>query len=175
MPREIRGKLNNENISDIVRLENAVLYSLRTKTAEQLKNLPDISEGLENKIYLSARVARDLDELYNMIKTKRYTLARIRRLVLSAFLGFDNEFFMKTPPYIRILGFSQCGESHLKNLVALIPVVTRAAQIKSLDDAAQKVFETECRATDIYALSLGKPLECGGEQKIKMLKTEEIL
>lgn len=175
MPREIRGIIQPEHIADINRLENAILYSLRTKSAKELENLPDISEGLHNKIFFSARVATSLDELYNMIKTKRYTMARIRRLVLSAFLGFDNEFFMTTPPYVRVLGFSKQGLSHLKLPQGIIPIITRAAQIKELDDGAKKVFETECRATDIYALSLGVPLECGSEQKIKLLKTEELL
>lgn len=175
MPREIRGIIQEEHVADIKRLENAILYSLRAKTADDFKNLPDISEGLENKIYFSARVATNLDELYNMIKTKRYTMARIRRLVLSAFLGFDNKFFMTTPPYVRVLGFSNKGLSHLKLPQGVIPIVTRAAQIKLLDSDAQEVFDTECRATDIYNLSLKKPLECGSEQRMKLLKTEELL
>lgn len=175
MPREIRGIIQPEHIADIKRLENAILCALRTKTADELKTLPDISEGLHNKIYFSARVATSLSELYNMIKTKRYTLSRIRRLVLAAFLGFDNQFFMTTPPYVRVLGFSNNGLSHLKSPQGLIPVVTRAAQIKELDTDAQKIFDIECRATDIYSLSLCKPLQCGSEQKMKLLKTEELL
>lgn len=175
MPREIRGIIQPEHIADIKRLENAVLYSLRTKTATELENLPDISEGLHNKIYFSARVATSLDELYNMIKTKRYTLARIRRLVLSAFLGIDCRFFMTTPPYVRVLGFSNKGLAHLKTPQGVIPVITRALQIKNLDEDSQKVFEIECRATDIYNLALECPLECGSEQRMKLLKKEELL
>lgn len=175
MPREVRGIITPEQIADISRIESAVLYSLRIKTADQLKNLPDISEGLENKIYFSARVATSLDELYNMIKTKRYTLARIRRLVLSAFLNFDNQFFMTTPPYVRVLGFSNNGLTHLKTPQGIIPVITRATQIKQLELDAQKVFDTECRATDIYNLALSSPLECGIEQRMKLLKMEELL
>ncbi len=175
MPLEIKGILKPDNIADITRLENAILCTLRTKTPEQLRQLPDMSEGLHNKIYFSARVATGLDELYSMIKTKRYTLARIRRLVLSAFLGLDNSFFMQTPPYVRLLGFSQNGECHLKQAQRLIPLVTRAAQIKQLDENSQKIFDIECRATDIYALSLATPLECGNEQRMKLLKTEEII
>lgn len=175
MPHEIRGIINDKDISDLKRLENAVLYSIRTKTADQLKNLPDISEGLENKIYFSARVATSLDELYNMIKTKRYTLARIRRLILSAFLGFDNRFFMTTPPYVRVLGFSENGLNHLKKPQGVIPIITRALQIKQLDSDAQDVFDTECRATDIYNLCLSTPIECGTEQRMKILKKEELL
>lgn len=175
MPREIRGIIQKEHIADIARLENAILYSIRTKSADDFKNLPDISEGLENKIYFSARVATSLDELYNMIKTKRYTMARIRRLILSAFLGFDNQFFMTTPPYVRVLGMSNNGTEHFKKPQGIIPVITRTLQIKQLDEAAQKVFEVECRATDIYNLALNCPLECGSEQKMKFLKTEELL
>lgn len=175
MPREIRGIIQQEYIADISRLENSILCALRTKTADNFKNLPDISEGLENKIYFSVRIATSLDELYNMIKTKRYTLARIRRLVLSAFLELDNQFFMTTPPYVRVLGFSKKGLSHLKSPQGIIPIITRSAQIKELDAQSRQIFETECRATDIYSLALSKPLECGTEQKMKLLKTEELL
>lgn len=175
MPREIRGIIKDEHIANINRLENAILYSLRTKSVDDFKNLPDISEGLENKIYFSVRVAASLDELYNSIKTKRYTLARIRRLVLSAFLGFDNRFFMTTPPYVRVLGFSANGLEHLKTPQGIIPIITRALQIKQLDEDAQAIFETECRATDIYNLALGVALECGTEQRTKILKKEELL
>ncbi len=175
MPREIRGIIQPEHIADIKRLETAILYSIRTKSTDSLENLPDISEGLHNKIYFSARVAKSLDELYNMIKTKRYTLARIRRLVLAAFLGFDNSFFMTTPPYVRVLGFSEAGMSHIKKLPDDMPVITRAAQIKQLSADAQCVFDTECRATDIYNLCLGAPLECGTEQRMKLLKKEELI
>lgn len=175
MPHEIRGIINNEHIANIAKLENAILSVLRTKTADDFKNLPDISEGLENKIYFSVRVATSLEDLYNSIKTKRYTMARIRRLVLSAFLGFGNQFFMTTPPYVRVLGFSEAGVTHLKKPQGIIPIITRAAQIKLLESDAQKVFETECRATDIYNLALGTPLECGTEQRMKLLKKEELL
>jgi predicted nucleotidyltransferase len=172
LPREIRGIITEDMLSDIGRLDTAILALLRTKTADELKTLPDISEGIENKLYFSINVATDLEELYNKIKTKRYTLARVRRLVLSAFLGIDGRFFMTTPPYVRLLGFSKKGEGELKNIKSLVPVVTRAAQIKQLHDESITGFETECRASDLYALSFKKPLECGLEYKIKLLKTE---
>ncbi len=175
MPPVLRGKVNECDIADISRLERAILCTLRTKSVADFKSLPDLSEGLENKLHFSLRVAGSLNELYNMIKTKRYTLARVRRLVLSAFLGLDNEFFMVTPPYVRLLGFSKTGEQHLKNFASIIPIITRAAQIKELDAAAQKVFDVEARATDIYALAFHTPLECGAEFKRKLFKTEELI
>ncbi len=175
MPAEIRGVIQENEVSDIKRLETAILCSLRSKSAEDFKNLPDLSEGIENKLFFASRKATSLDALYNAVKTKRYTLARIRRLVLSAFLGLDNEFFMKTPPYTRILGFSEKGVDHIKKLKGTrAPVVTRVSDIKNLGEKARAVLETESRATDLFALSLATPLECGAEYKNKLLKTEEL-
>ena len=171
MPIPIRGMINEENTADIARIERAILALLRMKSEKDFKNLPDISEGIENKLFFSLRVATSLDELCSMIKTKRYTMARVRRLVLSAALGFDGEFFMTTPPYVRILGFSAAGMESLKSIASIVPVLTKASQIKSLQDAgALKVFETENRASDLYSLAFKTPKECGSEFTAKLLK-----
>ncbi len=163
-----------DSISDITLLDRAVLSALRTKTAEELKMLPDVSEGIENKLFSAIRLAESVEDLYNRVKVKRYTQARIRRLVLSGFIEADNSFFMKPPPYIRVLGFNNRGEAQLKQGAdkSKIPVIARAADIKRLDIAAQQVFETECRATDLFGLTLKKPLPCGLEFSSKIIKTE---
>ena len=173
MPEESLELITPESISDIKRIENAILAVLRTKTEEELSALPDLSEGLENKLYSAIKTAKSLDDLYEKIKVKRYTLARIRRLVLSAFIGADNEFFMKPLPYIRVLGFSKNGSKHLKNLKnSSVPVINRTADINNLSANAKKVFETEAKATDLFGLTLETPLECGIEYTQKIIKTE---
>lgn len=173
MPTELRGFLKKDIISDIRNIESGILSVLRGKPKNELSLLPDISEGLENKLYFSIRVAKSYEELCNITKTKRYSLARIRRLVLSAFLGIDNSFFKKRPPYVRILGFNSKGSNILANITQTeIPIITRVGELKKADGFAAKVFETECRATDLYSLSLFSPQECGAEYTSKLLKTE---
>ncbi|MEE1239099.1 MAG: nucleotidyltransferase family protein [Acutalibacteraceae bacterium] len=174
IPETVFPLFDLQNTADIRRIENAVLAVLRTRSIEELKNLPDISEGLENKLFSEIRVAGSLDDVYNGVKAKRYTLARIRRLVLSAFIGLDNTFFMKQPPYIRVLGFNGRGMALLKEKAgnSEIPVVTRVSEIKELSEASLKLFKTECRATDLFALALPKPAPCGLEYTAKIIKAE---
>ena len=162
------------NIADIRRIEGAVLAVLRTRTLSELKALPDMSEGLENKLFSSIRVATDLYNMYNRVKVKRYTLARIRRLALSAFIGLDGTFFMKQPPYIRVLGFNERGAALLKrsSRSSAVPLVTRVSEIKKLPETAHKLFEAECRATDLFALALPEIAPCGLEYTAKIIKTE---
>lgn len=166
--------LTDDKLSDIKRIDRAILSVLRTKSIDELKNLPDISEGVENKLFSAIRVAGRLEELYNNVKVKRYTLARIRRMALSAFIGMDNSFFMKPLPYIRVLGFSKDGEQLLRTRVSKspVPVVVRTSDINDLSPLCKKVFETEIRATDLFGLSLNEPLECGIEYTSKIIKTE---
>lgn len=172
MPSVLHDVINNECIADNRRLETAILAVLRGKTARDFENLPDIAEGLENRLEFAVRAATDTEELQAQLKSKRYTLARVRRLILSAFLGFDNTFFMKTPPYVRLLGASGAGLAALPRNTP--EIVTRPAQIKALGKDAQKVFDTECKATDIFTLALNVPLEAGLEYKRKFLKAEDL-
>lgn len=164
--------LEESKISDIKRLDRAILAVLRTRSLEELERLPDMSEGLHNKLFAAIKTAKSVDELCEAVKTKRYTLARVRRAVLSAFLGLDNEFFMKSVPYLRVLGFNKTGEKFLKSEIkkSALPIIVRAADIKKAPPEAAKVFETEARATDLFALSTKTPLVCGLEYTAKLIK-----
>lgn len=173
MPGVLHGGAKTGDIADIKKLDTAILAVLRTKTADDFTVLPDISEGLENRLLFAVRSSSTVEELEYQLKSKRYTLARVRRLILSAFLGLDNSFFMKTPPYVRLLGASGKGLDMLSG-GTVYDILTKPSQIKNLGKDAQKVFETECRATDIFTLSLNVPLEAGLEYKRKFLKSEDL-
>lgn len=172
MPPECIKLLENANVSDMKLLERAILSSLRLTSKDDFRNLPDLSEGLDNALFASARQADSYDELCDLLKSKRYTLARVRRLILSAYLRLDNEFFMKTPPYVRILGFNKFGERHLKEFKSSLPLVKRVAEVSTLGKAAIKVLETESRTTDIFSLSLENPQTCGAEYTFKLIKDD---
>ncbi len=172
MDEDILSLFTQDVLSDITRLDTAILATLRQKPLSALQILPDLSEGVENKIYSAIRLATDIQELYNSVKVKRYPLARVRRLILSAFIGADNSFFMKAPPYIRVLGFTKAGEKHLKEHSDdfKLPIIMRVSEIDPLSDGAKKVFETECRATDLFNLSLTVPQKCGLEYTRPLIK-----
>ncbi|MDU7336914.1 MAG: nucleotidyltransferase [Clostridium sp.] len=146
-------------------LENAILSKLRTMSREELSQLPDISEGLENRIYSSIRACASLEQLLISIKSKRYSHARIRRILLSAFLGLNQQELPETPAYIRILAFNETGRNMLRDIrrTATLPIVTNAADFAPLSNDAKAMFETECRTTDLYSLCTPEKGPCGLE------------
>ena len=142
-------------------LESVMLYRLRSMSREEIALLPEISEGLENRIYAAVRTSGSIEELIDGVKTKRYTYARIRRILNYAMLGITAEDHEKQPAYIRILGFNEKGREILKEAgkKAKLPVIIRCADIRT--EAEKDMFRQECYADDIYALSCQKPLPCG--------------
>lgn len=154
------------------RLERAVLASLRCMKRSQIKELPDISEGLENRIFREIQTADSLDSLMNAIKTKRYSHARIRRILMSAFLGLKEQDGEGTPPYLRVLGMSSKGEVLLRNQSPFIamPRILSAKDRLHLDSKGNTVFELESRSSDLYALSLPVPFACGSEYRYSLEK-----
>ena len=169
MPYESAEIFLQTDISYMENIEIAVLSRLRTITAEELNRVPDVKEGIENLIISAAREATSLEELYTLIKSKRYTHARIRRIIMAAFIGIDNSFFKTEPPYVRILGFRRDAITLAPNYPRK-PIVTKVSQIDSLDEYSQKVFKTECRATDLFSLSFKKPKKSGADMTTPMIK-----
>lgn len=157
--------------ADFCKLENTIIYKLRTMTPEDFKRIPDVSEGLEYRFYEAVRNSVALSEILEKIKTKRYTHSRLRRIVLCALLGITEERTNIPVPYIRVLGFNEKGAEVLKQAknTATLPIVSKSSDFKYLDENARKIFELECRARDIFSLCLPVPQVCGKEMTDKLI------
>lgn len=157
--------------ADMKKLEIAMLAKLRTMSAEEIALLPDVTEGLEHRIYEAVRTSQSVDMLLEKIKTKRYTHSRLRRILLCAFLGIDKAQTCEELPYIRVLGFNENGERLLREAKnkASLPIVTRSGQIKNLGDGAERLFALECKARDLAALAYPVPDVCGREMTDKLV------
>ncbi len=170
---EILGKAIAEGKApaDYGRLETAILYKLRTMSVEDYVALPDVSEGLEYRIYDAVRMSASLDEILEKIKTKRYTHSRLRRIILCAFLGITRADVQMPVPYIRVLGFNEKGAALLKEAKkkANLPIITKSSEIKSLGEDAKRCFELECRARDLFSLALPEADICGREMTDKII------
>lgn len=152
--------------ADIKKLEKIIIYKLRSMSVEEIKNLPDVSEGLENRIYNSARVYNSLEEIISEIKTKRYTHARIRRILIYALLNITKADTETDAPYIRILAFNENGAKLLSEIKknAKLPVIINVADdIKKLSGKAKRIFDIDLLSSDIYSLATDKINSSGSD------------
>lgn len=157
--------------SDYSRLEIAILSFLRTASPMDFQGVPDASEGLPNRILAAAQTATSLEELFTLAKTKRYTHARIRRVILCAFLGLQKSMTEGDVPYIRVLGANKTGIELLRQMeqTADLPILKRASDANVLTGRAKKLITAEQHATDLYNLTLPKIRPCGTELRDSMV------
>ena len=145
----------NENYSDGLKsLETALILKLRTMTKQEIAELYDVSEGLENRIWRAAREHSDIDALLAAIKTKRYTMARIRRILMYALLDFTKDKMNEDIPYIRVLGHNAKGLEIISRKNAKLPVVTSLSKARGISKTAESFAETEEKTTSVFALTL---------------------
>ena len=145
--------------------ERAILSRLRMLSAEDIKEAPDVSEGLENRIYNAIQSATSLEELYSIVKTKRYTHSRIRRIITALYLGIAPQDALHKVPYIRVLGFNEQGREILKlaKEKASLPIIMKSSQSYELSEYGKHIFDLECKATNLYNLATPRILPCGTE------------
>ena len=141
--------------------DKEIIYTLRKMSLNDIASLPDVSEGLENKIKEAVDSCNSLDDLINIIKSKRYTLTRIKRILLHSLLDItkkDIETSYKVTPYIRVLAMNSTG----KLLLSKIAINNKKAQIvtsvkKYMDSCTDKnlknMLEKDILATNIYTLA----------------------
>ena len=147
-----------------------IICKLRSLEKSDFARLPDVSEGLENRIYSAVKKACSLPELLGIAKTKRYAMARIKRMILCAFLGIDSTMADAELPYIKVLGSDKKGFEILKNVD--FPVVTRYSDVLKLGSYAQEIFEHENKFTNIYYALTNEILPCEKEKTFKMIRND---
>ncbi len=166
----IAAAVSKGEIASLNRLERVLLYKLRSCSVEEIKEIDDVAQGLENRIY-GARMAGSLDELLFTVKTKRYTMARIRRIMLKLLIGVKKDDMSQLPPYGRILAFNERGREILakaKN-VAKIPYAASLAKLSQVSEIAERFVELEIRASDIYGLALDTVTSAQKDYRAKIM------
>lgn len=149
-----REKEQGRELSNSSIVEIAILSRLRMLGEKDFTSLPDASDGLGSRIYKAVQNSCSLNEVYEAAKTKRFTLARIRRVCMCACLGVKSGMNKGVPPYARILAANDKGCAILKSLKKSsdIVIVNKPAAIRKQSQECIDLFALGASAHDLYTL-----------------------
>lgn len=147
-------------IPDLSVFEKQIIYNLRKMSIAEIAELPDVSEGLEFAIKKSATSCNNLTDLLDNIKSKRYTLTRLQRILLYSLLNItkkDMALSKKINPYIRVLGFNERGKFLLSEISKANPKLEIITSVKQFVDNntnrnLQILLDKDIWATNVYSL-----------------------
>ena len=155
VPANVRFQLNE--MAARHETDDMYLHAVRQLGPEGLRALPDVTEGLENRMYAAAREAATLEDMLAAAKCKRYTYARLMRLATHALTGLTAQLAARhpAPEYIRLLGMREdAGDT--------VSEISRRARLPmfSLPEMSKnEMFAFEERVTELWALTRDLPDE----------------
>ncbi|MBR3883075.1 MAG: nucleotidyltransferase [Clostridia bacterium] len=172
---------NGNVIPDLSVFEKEIIYTLRKLTLSEIANLPDVSEGLENKIKMAANSCNTLPELVENIKSKRYTQTRIQRILLYALLNIsqkDINASKRVTPYIRVLGFNKHGKRIISAIAAANPKLKIIVSVKKFmedcnNSTLRNMMSKDIFATNVYSLGFKKNPVANLDYTHKVVETEK--
>lgn len=178
----LRKKMRTgEYVKGLEVFEKEIIYILRRMTITEISNLPDVSEGLENRIKSAAHEAQNLNELISKIKTKRFTQTRIQRILVYALLNVTKKDIIasqKATPYIRILGFNEYGKKIISTIAKTNPKAKLIVSFKKFvesnnDSNLNTLISKDILATNIYTLGYKKNGEANLDYTHKIVEVKD--
>jgi len=140
VPQNTYNYLRNNTFNTNENLWNVLKYTIIRLNVDGLKDIQEITEGLENKIYNQALTCNSYNEFIFNVKSKRYTLSKIKRICIYILLGITKEKYnrLKTVNYARILKVKE-------NVLELLSQISKNANniviSKVTDDIIQNMEE----------------------------------
>ena len=148
--------LDTDTLPDPERFFSILMYRLRIEDPRALEDVPEAGEGIGRRFHEAAKTATTLEDLYEMVKSKRFSLSRIRRIACQYVLGITKEYLtlLLERPFIHVLGIRKESSPLLAALSerSVFPVYTNLKDV--LED---ELIKKEAEASDIYSSVLKKP------------------
>lgn len=137
--------------------DDILLSHAMTVTGERLAQVPDCTEGLENRIKALLKDNISLNGLIEKVSTKRYPMTRISRILTGNLLGITDNLIkngLASPAYAKILAVNSRSDIlSLLNTHSSIPVLTRKSDTVKLSRAAEELFSIDVLANELYNLA----------------------
>lgn len=157
--------LNSNYILDNPQLNNnmfnIIKYTIISKNKEYIQNINGVTEGLENKLYDEINNSNNYNELIQNVKSKRYQLSKIKRILINIILDISKEdyLYLNTDKncYAHIIAINPSIKNVLLSQLtksSTIPIITSLNDniLNNLDDTIKKSLLLDIKASNIYSI-----------------------
>lgn len=149
-----------------------MLYKIRNMDLKEISEIPDVSEGFEQAIHAAAKTSFNADSFFDSVKSKRYTMARCKRIGMNALLGItkqlQEEMLDDSNLYFRVLGIKRSARPLLSAIASIssVPIILRNSDVYKCTDIAKVSLGIDAFSTDILSYAMQKELHRDSEAAI---------
>lgn len=166
IPENVSKYLKNNKIIFNNDFFEILKYKIISMNKNDLKEINGVSEGIENKLKKEICNSYSYDEFLFKIKSKRYELSRIKRILVNILLNISKEDFNllkeNNSNYAHILAFNHDKKdllSHISN-TSNIPVISSLNNktLSYLNKYQKLSLDTDIYASNIYSMLINQKI-----------------
>lgn len=153
--------------SDGLALNDLCLFKMKSISGYDLENYydMDVAGGLHNRLKLAAAESVTFDEFLEKAKTKKYTMARIKRICLYTLFDITRNVYeeaVKCPPHVYVLALNKLRKDILTEFnKSCENVLIRYSDINKVDKSLRFLIKLDFRAQG--TLNLINRSQCFGK------------
>ncbi len=137
-------------------LGDLILFRMKEIPANELENCYDVSAGLHNRLKIAAVSSSTYEKFLENAKTKKYTMAKIKRISLYALLNISKDIYelaVNAPSYIFILALNKKRKDILSTLNQHSKnVLVRYADINKVDKILRPLIKLDFKAQGVLSI-----------------------
>lgn len=134
-------------------LEDMCLFKLKDMSGYDLEKYYDVTDGLHNRLKLAAVNAVTFDQLLDNAKTKKYTMARLKRIALYALFDITKDMYKEAeslPPYLYILAMKKDRKDIISELNGITTnVLVKYSDIDKVDKRLRQFIKLDFKAQGV--------------------------
>lgn len=166
IPENVSKYLKNNKIIFNNDFFEILKYKIISMNENDLKEINGVSEGIENKLKKEICNSYSYDEFLFKIKSKRYELSRIKRILVNILLNISKEDFNllkeNNSNYAHILAFNHDKKdllSHISN-TSNIPVISSLNNktLSCLNKYQKLSLDIDIYASNIYSMLINQKI-----------------
>ena len=159
--------IDGEFPCDAEKLAVSIISFLRLNCSAGSNDIHDMADGLYNRLRNASFKTNSFSGLIKLAGTKKFTNARLRRVLWYSYLGVTSSMVKEKPQYTQVLAMDNVGQAILKNIKkhGKITVITKPSSVCGLNEAGLRQKQLNDKADSVFQLT--KPRFCPGDDAFK--------
>jgi predicted nucleotidyltransferase len=137
-------------------LGDLILFRMKEISGRELEGYYDINGGLHNRLKIAANASTTYEQYLENAKTKKYTMAKIKRVSLYAMLNITKELYdlaVNSDPYVFVLAMNKERKDILSALSETAQnLLVRYSDIDKVDKNLRPLIKLDFKAQGILGI-----------------------
>ncbi len=137
-------------------LGDLCLFKIKDLSGYDLENYYDVNGGLHNRMKIVASTSSSFEQFLEEVKTKNYTMARLKRISLYALFDITKDMYQRqinSPVYIHILAMRRDRKDILKALNTTCDnVLTKYSDRDKVDRSLRDFIKLDFKAQGVLSM-----------------------